>query len=290
MIWVVAVFLMNLDSIRDKMIENLKKLITIIRNQNEHNFVKKIEIEDVSCDDEVFEIVSVLNMRSEQIEQYINHLKYVIGYIQHEFNTPLATLALWIERLKKKYPEVDVGSLEEEVHDLSKIMNSLSYLSSQEAKNITFTELQPLSVVTKAVDLLSVTYSDANIQYFGDSDMVVHSSEIYLHIIIKNIIENALKYSGDEKKVDVYFYADWSRIQIRDYGQWMSPEDIKKIGLPFWQWDESRGKNGGFWLWLTLVYELAELLWVQIQVSSQKGVWSTFTLLFTTPTPSNADA
>jgi len=68
----------NLDGIRDEMVENLQKLIAIIRNQTSQDFAKKIEIEEVSCDDEVFEIVSVLNSRSEQIEQYINHLKYVI--------------------------------------------------------------------------------------------------------------------------------------------------------------------------------------------------------------------
>ena len=93
------------------MVVNLQKLITVIRNQSPNDFHQKIELEQVSCDDEVFEIVTVLNERSEQIQQYIQHLKYVIGYIQHEFNTPLATLSLSLERMKKNNPNISIDSM-----------------------------------------------------------------------------------------------------------------------------------------------------------------------------------
>lgn len=277
---VVIVFLVNLNAIRDEMVVNLKKLISLIRNQTSQDFAKKIHLEDVSCDDEVFEIVSVINNRSEQIEQYINHLKYVIWYIQHEFNTPLATLALRIERLKKHHHDVDFVWIEEEVFALSKILNSLSLLGSKERENFEYENFPVLPVIQKTVNSLKDEYSDTDVRYTGDLSMHIYSNEIYIHIIMKNLIENAIKYSWEEKIIDIYFHAPEKRIQITDYWKGMYQEEIKNMCLPFWQWDCSRGRDKWLWLWLTLVYELTELLWIHIDVVSEKDVWTTFTLQF----------
>lgn len=108
-------------------------------------------------------------------------------------------------------------------------MNSLSYLSSKDTKNIVYTDIQVLPVIDKAASLLKKTYTNCDIQYHGDPSMQVKSNEIYLHIVVKNLLENALKYSLKDRKVDIHLYADESKIEIKDYGQGMSPEEIKKI-------------------------------------------------------------
>jgi signal transduction histidine kinase len=60
----------------------------------------------------------------------------------------------------------------------------------------------------------------------------------------------------------------------------MSQEEIKNMGLPFWQSDKSRWKNTWVGLWLTLVYELVEILDMSIQVTSEKDKGTHFILQF----------
>lgn len=281
MVGVVSLFLYNLDTIRDEMVANLKKLIKVLRTQTPEDLWKTIQLEWVSCDDEVYEIVSVLNMKSEQIQQYINHLKYMIGYIQHEFNTPLATLSLGLERLKQDNPSIETASLHEDVEHLSAIMNSLSLLRSEESNQVALNNILLLELVEKAKHVLHSSYPDRVINYFGDAMMQVESNAIYLHVIIKNLLENAFKYSDSNCGVDITFDADQHCLSIQDHGKGMSQKEINNICLPFWQADQSRGKDHWFWLWLTLVHELAELLWIVIDVDSKEMVWTTVTLSFT---------
>lgn len=275
-----GLFLFNLNTIRDEMVRNLQRLISVIRSQTTQDLSKKIEIAEVWCDDEVFEIVNVLNQKSEQILQYVNHLKYVIGYIQHEFNTPLTTLALSVEQLQRQHSMIETKSLEEEIHHLSKIVNSLSYLCSQHEKEVTLHSVALVSIIKKVEAVLTATYPLAKINFTQDKTNTVQSNEIYLHIIIKNIVENGLKYSGENKTVDITRDNKEQTLSIQDYGQWMSQEEIKNMGLPFWQSDKSRWKNTWVGLWLTLVYELVEILDMSIQVTSEKDKGTHFILQF----------
>ena len=101
----------------------------MLRHQSPDDLGKKIEIKELSCDDEVFEIVEVLNQKNAQISRYVNHLQYVIGYIEHEFNTPLATLSLGLDRLQKKHPEVDIEMLKEDIFEQRQIEGFLQRAS-----------------------------------------------------------------------------------------------------------------------------------------------------------------
>jgi signal transduction histidine kinase len=155
-------------------------------------------------------------------------------------------------------------------------------LGSRDKKNIEYTDFPLLPLVEKTVRWLKEEYTDIDVQYTGDMSMRMYSSEIYMHIILKNLIENAIKYSWTNKTIDISFDTQEKRIRITDYGKGMNQEELKHMCLPFWQWDCSRGKDSWLWLWLTLVYELAELLCIQIHVVSEEGVWTTFTLTQTT--------
>jgi len=113
----------------------------------------------LSCDDEVFEIVEVLNQKTEQIDQYVNHLHYVIWYIQHEFNTPLATLSLWLERLKKEHTDIDITSFQEDIDQLSSIMNSLASLSGSHEVDVEMKDVLVEPIVKKVLTDLRELHS-----------------------------------------------------------------------------------------------------------------------------------
>jgi signal transduction histidine kinase len=63
-------------------------------------------IHELTCDDELQEVVSAINSKSEQIQSHIDYLKKLIGYMQHEFSTPLAIAQLHIDRAGKKDADV----------------------------------------------------------------------------------------------------------------------------------------------------------------------------------------
>jgi signal transduction histidine kinase len=114
---------------------------------------------------------------------------------------------------------IETKSLEEEIHHLSKIVNSLSYLCSQHEKEVTLHSVALVSIIKKVEAVLTATYPLAKINFTQDKTNTVQSNEIYLHIIIKNIVENGLKYSGENKTVDITRDNKEQTLSIQDYGQ-----------------------------------------------------------------------
>lgn len=285
---VISIFLLVLNDIRDSMMSPLTKLMNELKKTSNQNLTKKIHIKEIPCDDELHQIIDQLNHKSDHINTYIDHLKRTIWYIQHEFNTPLATLSLWLERLRKKYEDTKIDELTEETHRLSQMLNSLVLLSEIHNKNnyesiyTSFELFNVYDMIENITNDLQSSYEHCDISYLWSKDIHIYSHKSYTYIIVKNLIENAYKYWSDAKwpEISVKKVKKNVHLIIKDYGVWMSQEELEKSYLPFWQSDLSREEKSWQWLWLTLVQELTTILDIKIQVTSVVKEWTTFTLIF----------
>ena len=278
---VVFVFLISLEGIRDKMVGNLHRLLDELQSTNNWSpadLTKEICVDAISCNDELNDIVSVINQKSQQIKKHIEHLHLVNWYIHHEFNTPLATLALKLEKLQKEHPTIVVKPLLRDVYNLSTIIWSLGTLSSPWTQREKET-VAVYDIIAEQVAILWVRYAQHTIELAWDRTVSIESNAIYFSMIIRNLVENALKYSDSWNKVIITVTK--TSVTIKDFGEWMSAETMQFIWMPYWQKDPSRWIDHWFGLWLSLVKKLVDLLGMDIQVDSEEGVWTTVTLLFT---------
>ncbi len=62
-------------------------------------------------------------------------------------------------------------------------------------------------------------------------DFKVNTSKEYLSIILKVLIENAIKYSKDIKKIDIELNPLQKKLIIKDYGIGIEEEKLKKTSL-----------------------------------------------------------
>ncbi|MFI4934251.1 MAG: ATP-binding protein [Caulobacterales bacterium] len=118
---------------------------------------------------------------------------------------------------------------------------------------------------------------DAHGVYLGDPTRVRQ--------ILYNLISNALKFTdAGETQVSVRRHGEELRIVIRDTGIGMGPETLSGIFSTFTQADASTTRRfGGTGLGLSICRELATLMGGDIDVESELGVGSTFTVRLTLP-------
>jgi signal transduction histidine kinase len=98
---------------------------------------------------------------------------------------------------------------------------------------------------------------------------------------VENIIENAIKYSkdGSEIEVETKIHKKFFTMYIRDTGIGIPEHLIHRIFDKFYRVDSSRSKHtGGRGLGLTLTKAIIELHNGTIQVQSEEGVGTVFTL------------
>jgi protein-histidine pros-kinase len=108
--------------------------------------------------------------------------------------------------------------------------------------------------------------------------------------ILYNLLSNALKFTDPEGQVDLEVGREDGalRIEVRDTGIGIRPEDLPRLFVEFQQLDSSPGRrHQGTGLGLALTRRLAELHGGSVRVASVPGKGSTFTVLL--PLAPNGD-
>jgi CheY-like chemotaxis protein len=149
------------------------------------------------------------------------------------------------------------------------------------------------------VQLLQVRASSKGIQLLhvveGDAPRVpVRTDPVRLRQVLLNLVGNAVKFTDQGSvRVSVSAERDGHRMRFRvatqDTGPGIEPEQLGRLFQPFSQADASHTRrHGGTGLGLAISQRLANLLGGQIDVASEPGRGSVFTLSFAADTVADA--
>jgi two-component system sensor histidine kinase KdpD len=113
----------------------------------------------------------------------------------------------------------------------------------------------------------------------GEEGVIVHGDPTLIVSAIRNLVDNAVKYSPAERPVVVAWAAagDYTAIEVQDEGPGIAPNDQTRIFEPFRRLPRSKGPGIG--LGLSLVRAVAEAHGGSVRVESVPGRGATFTLV-----------
>lgn len=144
-------------------------------------------------------------------------LKYYNHHLAHEIKTPLAILKSNLELLEMSFDKELITSSFEEIQSMENIVNSLLFLSDNSQKR----EKLPVSFT----EIIS-PFLNEKISLQSKEDFIIEGDKNLLTILVKNIIENAKKYSLDGSLV---IKSDANEIIFQNpVSQDISPEELKK--------------------------------------------------------------
>jgi two-component system sensor histidine kinase SenX3 len=112
-------------------------------------------------------------------------------------------------------------------------------------------------------------------------DAVVLGDRDLLVMAVRNLVDNAIHYSDPGKRVTVSCLVDGPVVSIAvvDQGIGIDPKDQERIFERFYRTDPARSRDsGGTGLGLSIVKHVALQHSATVDVWSQRGVGSTFTL------------
>jgi two-component system phosphate regulon sensor histidine kinase PhoR len=216
-----------------------------------------------------------------------------MGNMTHELKTPIATIALAAEMLKDENVPTEkknVAGLSKMIRDeaqrLSSLVEKVLRMAAVERGNINIKhkDVNIKNIIKKVVDSytlqLDAKKGKIMTQYDAKENTVV-GDEMHLQQIISNLIDNALKYSKKNPTILICTKnkSDNIVIAVTDNGIGIEKEYLKHIFEQFYRVPTGNIHTvKGSGLGLNYVKKIVEMHGGKINVESEKGKGSTFTI------------
>ena len=222
------------------------------------------------------------------ISKMVKEQKEFVSNASHELRTPLTSLKTEIEVAlrDKKLSIVESKKLLEsnleDVDSMQRLSNYLLELNKYENPDVVL-EIKKVDLAEVAGEVIKKMQSFAvknKIEIISKLQKVlVHGNEDSLAELTKILIENAIKYSGEGKVVEVKTRAG-GILEVKDFGVGIPEVDLPHIFDRFYRGDTSRSKDkiDGYGLGLSIAKSIVDKLNGKIKVASVVGKGSTFTV------------
>jgi len=201
---------------------------------------KMEKLDDVKSNDEIGKLISTFNSLLEKVHISSISQKQFISNASHELKTPLTSLKLQIEKLKKQNntDEKTLVGIEEDVIEIQSIIEALLILETSTKGGGTDGEILLNELIKK-------TIKDTDVDFKNNLEIIVDSNQEILKLMLNNLIGNAEKFKSNKVIISTEIVDKAPSIIIEDDGVGIDPENYDLIFTPFWQEDESRTRNAG---------------------------------------------
>ena len=264
-------------------VDNMTNAIRQITSKNLHQTVELPE-----ANDEIKRLAKTFNTMLSRLNHAFSSQQQLIQDVSHELKTPLTALkgkqevALNKKRSPEEYESVLSVNLEE-INKMSQLVENLLVLARIENKdsvlktesiNLTDAIEQILSSMKPLADQKKIS-----LHFLSNEQLLIEADTNQVNRVISNIIDNAIKYTPGEGKVNIKLSKEdaFAKIVISDTGIGIIKEELPRIFDRFYRIDKSRSCPG-FGLGLSITKSIVDAYKGKIEVESFPGKGTTFTV------------
>jgi signal transduction histidine kinase len=248
-----------------------------------------------TLEDKVAERSARLRQAKEMAEEANRTKSAFLANMSHELRTPLNAIIGYSEMLREDAHEMeeadvmsDLEKIEKSGKHLLAIINEILDLSKIEAGRVElFPEVFELhylidEVLTSAKPQISK--NNNNVSVSVESGIELFTDQTRLRQILTNLVGNAAKFTQDgsitiRAAAEVLDDETWISVAVQDTGIGLTEDQIRKLFEPFVQADASTArKYGGTGLGLAISGKFTQMMGGSLQIKSQPGKGSTFTV------------
>jgi signal transduction histidine kinase len=254
--------------------------------------------------DAIDELTSLFNAMLDKIEGLVTAMRGALDNVSHDLRTPLTRLRGTAEMALASPPQGDLGQQAEfyrerladcveESDRVLVMLNTLMDISEAESGTMQLRR-EPLAladVIARAVDLYRDVADAKGVTLTSTApvDVVVVADRTRLEQVAANLIDNAVKYAPAGGRVEVEAAREPGAVflRVRDTGPGIAGDELPRIFDRLFRGDTSRTERG-LGLGLSLVQAIVEAHRGSVEVSSELGRGSTFTVTLpvdTIPSP-----
>ncbi|HSG24895.1 MAG TPA: HAMP domain-containing sensor histidine kinase [Anaerolineales bacterium] len=250
--------------------------------------------------DEVGQLIQAFNETMERLEHLFNAQRRFLADVSHELRTPLTVLQgnAGLMRKMGEFDLVAIDSMSKEIARLTRMVEDLLLMAQAESGRLEL-EMVPVELDTLLLEVYQqarILAGDHKTIRIEDIDQVqVIGDKDRLKQVLLNLVSNAIKFTRPDGKIilslKIKEHEAW--LAVRDDGQGIHPKDLEHVFERFYRAEKSRAKiidydQKGFGLGLSIAYWIMLRHQGRIEVESEYGKGTTFTICMPYTNPDRA--
>ncbi|MDO4163367.1 MAG: HAMP domain-containing sensor histidine kinase [Bacteroides sp.] len=223
----------------------------------------------------------LLNKQEESVNGTIHDLKAPL-------NSAITVMSYLAMTVKEQSVQEIVRLSSQNLKHLVSNIDSLLIMARRNRKKLVLnrTEVNIRTLVEQVKTELDILYQEKPHQIIivppADTPILAYVDYMYMENVLRNLMENAIKYADDNVKVTVDATVDNHslHLSVSDNGWGISPSDLKKIFEPFFQVPQEHNlPKKGYGIGLTQAKYIVEEHGGRIGVQSERRKGSCFTII-----------
>ncbi|HSV35627.1 MAG TPA: ATP-binding protein [Ramlibacter sp.] len=205
-----------------------------------------------SGSDELAFLAQRFNHAAERVETLLKSHKSLLANASHELRSPLARIRMGLELMD---PAVSPASREEirrSINELDQLVDEILLASRLDAKEADIGTVEPVDLTGLAAEECARAGAELVAADDGRS-VVVQGVAKLLRRAVRNLLENAKRYSNGPITVELRRENGNAVVRVRDQGPGVPPAERERIFEPFYRLAGASERFGGVGLGLALV-------------------------------------
>jgi signal transduction histidine kinase len=264
-------------------IERLSRQIASLDPNDLESFELSIDDVPPDADSEVRTLSGAVIRLVDRIQKFVDRERMFTRDASHELRSPMTVIRLAADMMRgddnlTPLQHKSVERMRRAVTDMEELTNAFLILARESDSGIVTGVVSVNAVVDEELSQVKQVFSKPiETQIQADGQLLVESSEKVLSVLIGNLLRNAFSYT-DTGTISVHIGSNF--VCVADNGPGISKSDIDQIFRPFF-----RGSAGGegYGVGLSIVKRLVDRFDWRLEVESEEGEGTAFTVRFPRP-------
>lgn len=253
----------------------------VIQLAKELDLRKEEDLQEISKENlpsEILPFVAAINRMLKRVDQSVTQQRRFVADAAHEMRTPLTALSLQAELFDSEdmseQARERLATLKSGLERTRLLLNQLlAFARAQQEKTSENAEASVQQVFRRALeDLLPLAEAKhIDVGVLTQRDVVLPVREFDLIALVKNLVDNAIRYTPEHGKIDISLElgADAVLIKITDTGPGIPVSERERVFDPFYRTlgNESQGSGLG----LSIVKTIADRIGAEIHLEDSTG-------------------
>lgn len=246
--------------------QSFKPLVQLSRQVDARNADELNPLSLAHAPSELRPFLISLNRLFERVQGLLDRQQKIISDAAHELRTPITALSIQAENLDATVLPEDARSRVEALKSgairTKHLLEQLLAMARQES-GVSFNQKIEIGEVAKAVVINLIEFSnrkEINLGLEQSEPLQVCAEKITIESLLRNIIDNAIRYTPKGGKIDIRLHREnnLAVISVEDTGPGIADDELESVFDPFVRGGPKEGDGSG--LGLSIVRRIADQL------------------------------